>query len=251
MERFQNKSVVVTGAASGIGQAVALRLASEGARLALIDYNAEGLEQTKSQVEKLGAMADNLVCDLSNEAEVTQATNDIMDKLNDVHALSHNAGIAKTYNTHEMTLAQFSEIINVNLVGTFLINRALLPHLLKNDRSYIVNMSSIAEHHPHPWMSAYAASKGGIKSFTRSLFIEYHRQGLRANCICPGSISSNIGDNFKIPDNADADIIRYLTPYGQPHMVAAEHVAGVIAMMCSDDAWHMNGTEVIVDGGRI
>jgi len=84
-----------------------------------------------------------------------------------------------------MSLAQFNEIMNVNLVGTFLINRSLLPYLLKNERSYIVNMSSIAEHHPHPWMSAYAASKGAIKSFTRSLFIEYYRhfsQGKVQSC---------------------------------------------------------------------
>lgn len=251
MLRFKDKSIVVTGAASGIGQAVAVRIASEGGSLALLDCNEEGLIKTKKRVESLGAKAHTFVCDLSHEEEVVETSAKIINSLQSINALSHNAGIAKTYNTHEMSLAQFNEIININLVGTFLINRSLLPHLLKNERSYIVNISSIAEHHPHPWMSAYAASKGAIKSFTRSLFIEYYRQGLRANCICPGSISSNIGDNFKIPKHADADIINYLTPFGSAHMVDAEHVAGVIAMMCSDDAYHMNGTEIMVDGGRI
>lgn len=252
MKRFEDKRVIVTGAASGIGKAAAMRMASEGAILGLLDLNHDRLIKTAQEISKQhGTSVFSRQCDVGDFDEVEESINSLAKDMGGLQALSHNAGILKVYNTHEMTLKQWNELIRVNLTGTFAVNRFALPHLLKNEVSYLVNMSSIAEHHPHPWAAAYSATKGGIHSFTRSLFIEYHRQGLRANTVKPGSIQSDLATNFSFPEGSDKELIKFLTPFGAAHMVGPEHAAGTIAFLCSDDAYHINGTEIVVDGGKI
>lgn len=252
MKRFQNKSVLITGAASGIGRAAAIRIAREGGNLALLDINSVQLQDLAHDImEKYGVKVVYSQCDVTSFDEAQAIINKLADEIGGIQSLSHNAGILRCYNTHEMALAEWNEIISVNLTGTFNVNRHALPHLLKNKTSYIVNTSSIAIEQPHPWMAAYAATKGAIKSFTRSLFIEYCLQGLHANCVLPGSIKSELGGMFKIPVGADPILLKTLIPFGKANLVSADQVAGVIALLASDDAAHINGTEITVDGGKI
>jgi NAD(P)-dependent dehydrogenase (short-subunit alcohol dehydrogenase family) len=126
-----------------------------------------------------------------------------------------------------------------------------LPHLLKNKSSALVNNSSSAVIHPHPWLAAYSASKGAIKSFTQSLYVEYSLQGLRANCVLPGRIETGLARNFSIPEGANPELLKILVPLGRVNLVAPDKVAGVVAFLLSDDALHINGTEILVDGGQI
>lgn len=251
MRRFQGRNVLITGAASGIGFAAANRIASEGGNLALLDINSD---QLKTAIERIKHHNTKIVYEICNVADF-DATKNAIDKLCEktegIQALSHNAGILKCYNTHEMTLEQWNEILSINLTGTFNVNRHALPYLLKNKRSYLVNTSSIAAYYRHPWMSAYSATKGAIKSFTRSLFIEYCLQGLRANCVLPGSIDTPLSRSFNIPEGANPELIKSLTPLGKAEMVSPESVAGAIAFLASDDAVHINGTEISVDGGKV
>lgn len=100
-------------------------------------------------------------------------------------------------------------------------------------------------------MAAYAASKGGIKSFTKSLFIEYALQGLRANCILPGGFKTKLASQFSVPPKANPDLVKYLNPLSRDNEVDVAHIAGVIALLLSDDALHINGTEILIDGGKI
>ena len=251
MKRLTDKNILITGASSGIGRAAAIRLAKEGANLALLDINTDGLNDIAQELEQYPVSVFIKKCDVSNFCEVETAIKKIAQAIGGFQGLSHNAGILICCNTHEMTLEQWNEIISVNLTGTFNVNRHALPFLLKNETSYIVNTSSIAADHRHPWMAAYAATKGAIKSFTRSLFIEYCLQGLHANCVMPGSIESNLSNTFQIPANANPDLIKTLIPFGESKMVSADYVAGVIAMLLSNDAYHINGTEITVDGGKI
>ncbi len=252
MQRFKNRNVMITGAASGIGYATAVRIAQEGGNLALLDIN---IEQLKIVTNELARVYNIKVvcaqCNVSSFTETHSVINQLVTELGSIQALSHNAGILRCYHTHEMTSDQWNEIISVNLTGTFNVNRHAIPHLLKNKTSYLVNNSSIAIDQPHPWMSAYVATKGAIKSFTRSLFIEYFLQGLRANCVLPGSIESELSATFNLPEGANPDLVKTLIPLGESRLVSAEHVASVIAMLTSDDAFHINGTEIIVDGGRV
>jgi NAD(P)-dependent dehydrogenase (short-subunit alcohol dehydrogenase family) len=252
MKRFTNKNVLITGAASGIGHAAATRIASEGGNLALLDVNGDKLAQVAHELSEKYAV--NVIyekCNVADFEEVKAAIDLSCEQLGGIQALSHNAGILRCYNTHEMTLEQWNEVISVNLTGTFNVNRHALRHLLKNKHSYVVNTSSIAAYYRHPWMSAYSATKGAIKSFTRSLFIEYAQQGLRANCVLPGSIDTPLGRSFQIPEGADPKLLKSLVPFDHATLVSPESVAAAIAFLASDDAFHINGTEISIDGGKI
>ena len=163
--------------------------------------------------------------------------------------LCHCAGILRTYHTHEMTFEQWHEIIDINLNGTFHVNHAALPHLLKNRFSALVNCSSTSALGSHPWMAAYAASKGGILSMTRALYQEYVKQGLRANCVIPGGIATSLHGDFKAPEGADMELLKGAMPF--VGFAKPAHAASVIAFLASDDARYVNGTEVRADGGAL
>ena len=250
--RFKKKNVLITGAASGIGRAAAERIASEGGNLALLDLDTGKLEEVARDLQdRFGGKVVYRKCDVSHFGQVKDTIDQLCDELGGIQSLSHNAGILRCYNTHEMSLEQWNEIISVNLTGTFNVNRHALPHLLKNQCSYLVNTSSIAAYYRHPWMSAYSATKGAILSFTRSLFIEYFQQGLRANCVLPGSINTPLARSFHIPKGADPKLLQSLVPFTPPVSVSPENVAATIAFLASDDAFHINGTEISVDGGKV
>lgn len=249
MNRFHNKNVLITGAASGIGKAAALRFGAEGANLALTDIDLQKLEgvarelkdQYKIQIVYAG-------CQIAHPIEVQKCIDSLSEKLGGLHILNHNVGILRPYHTHEMTPEQWNEIVSINLSGTFYANRYALPHLLKNKTSYIVNTSSCAYSQPHPWLSAYAATKGGIVSFTRSLFLEYALQGLHANCILPGGTDTPLARSFTIPDGGNLALLSSMMRFGKAAWIPTEKVAAAIAFLASDDASHVNGTELFVDG---
>jgi NAD(P)-dependent dehydrogenase (short-subunit alcohol dehydrogenase family) len=251
MKRFQNRNVLITGAASGIGFAAAYRIASEGGNLALLDINSDGLKKAVEELKQFNTKIVYEVCNVADFGATKSAIDKMCEEIGGIQALSHNAGILRCYNTHEMSLEQWNELLSVNLTGTFNVNRHAIPHLLKNERSYLVNNSSIASYYRHPWMSAYSATKGAIKSFTRSLFIEYCFQGLRANCVLPGSIDTPLNINFRIPEGANPELLKSIVPFDKPNLVSPESVAAAIAFLASDDAMHINGTEISVDGGKV
>jgi len=232
MRRFEGKVALVTGAASGIGKATADRLAEEGGTVARVDL-APGCEY---------------VCDVSDEAAVARTVADVVAKHDRLDVVCNVAGILRADHTHELETENFDRILRVNLYGTFFVCRAAIPHLLKT-RGCIVNTSSTAALGSHPWMAAYAASKGGILSLTRSIAAEYVKQGLRASCVCPGGIVTPLHAQFRMPKGADPDLLRRampLVPYAGP-----EHAASVIAFLASDDAHYITGAEIRADGGAL
>jgi len=250
MNRFQNRNIMITGAATGIGRAAALRIAQEGGNLALLDINDHKLDELVIELQTYKVKVVHAKVDVVDFLATQSAIDNLSHELGGIQGLSHNAGILRSYHTHEMTPEQWDDIIAVNLTGTFNVNRHALPHLLKNESSYLVNTSSVAIYQPHPWLAAYAATKGGIAAWTRSLFVEYFLQGLHANWILPGSIESNLAHAFQMPPGANPDLLKTLIPLGKSKLVSADHVASIIALLCSDDAYHINGAEISVDGGK-
>jgi NAD(P)-dependent dehydrogenase (short-subunit alcohol dehydrogenase family) len=248
MRRFEDKVVVITGAASGIGRACALRLAEEGARLALADLQAEGLEATAKQARELGAACETSVADVSDEASVRSLVAGAASRFGRLDVLLNVAGILRFDHTHELALANWSKVLAVNLTGTFLMCREAIPHLLET-RGNIVNIASTAGMRGHPWTAAYAASKGGVIALTCGIAIEYAKQGLRANAICPGSIETPITKAFAVPEGADPKLVRRMMPL--TGFVGPEKVAGAVAFVASDEGSHITGETLRIDGGAL
>ena len=260
MKRLEGKRILVTGAASGIGQATALRLLDEGAVVVAADIAAEGLGKTQAQAEEAG-IGDRLTTtpmDVGNEDSVTDGVCSAVETLGGLDSLVNAAGILRAAHTHQTSTELWNQIINVNLTGTFLVVREALPALLANSRSAIVNFSSTSASFAHPYMAAYAASKGGIQAFTHSLALEYAKDGLRAACVAPGSVKSGITDATVgyLPKDADWSLFPRLMPIlpataesSGAGMAEPAAIAGVIAMLVSDDGAWITGTEIRIDGG--
>ena len=248
MRRFEDRVAIVTGAASGIGHATALRLASEGATLLCTDVRVAELEDTVKCLLEDGASAAALACDVSNPDQVKEAVGEALERFGRLDVLCNIAGILQFTHTHEVKLEDWNRVLAVNLTGTFLMCREAIPHLLET-RGAIVNTASTAALAGHPWTAAYSASKGGVLALTYGLAIEYGKQGLRANAICPGSVRTPMHDQFELPAGADGKLVYRIMPLDQ--FRGPEVAAGAIAFLASDDAAHINGVALRCDGGAL
>ncbi|MEV6233836.1 SDR family NAD(P)-dependent oxidoreductase [Saccharopolyspora shandongensis] len=253
MERFEGRRVLITGAGSGIGQATVHRILAEGGRVVGLDRDEQGLAATAATAAENGT-ADRLttaVVDIADEGSVRAGVADAVATLGGLDVLVNAAGILRSAHTHETTLEFWNTILAVNLTGTFLMTREALPALLESGRGVVVNFSSTSASFTHPYMAAYAASKGGIQSFTHALAGEYAKQGLRAVAVAPGSISSGMttGRGPGLPEDADMSLFAKLIPAIGQGMAGPETVAGVVAMLASDDGAFVTGTELRIDGG--
>lgn len=248
MQRFRDRAVLVTGAASGIGRATAERLATEGADLYLTDVAEAGLAEAGDAARAAGARVETARLDVCDEDAVAATVDAAAGALGRLDALCNVAGILRFDHAHELALDDWNRVLTVNLTGTFLMCRAAIPHLLAT-RGAIVNVASTAGLAGQPWASAYAASKGGVLGLTYSLAVDYAAQGLRINAVCPGGIVTPMIEAFRLPEGADMKLLDRVTP--PTGMKGPETVAGVIAMLASDDAAHMTGSAVRVDGGSL
>lgn len=246
MQRFRDRVVFLTGAASGIGRATAERLAAEGASLWLADVQEEPLQALIAALGADGAAAEGRRCDVSEEQDVDAAVAACVARFGRLDVLCSVAAILRFDHFHQIRTADWNRVLAVNLTGTFFACRAALPHLLET-RGNIVNVSSTAAVHGQPWAGAYAASKGGILAMTQSIATDYAKQGLRANCVLPCDIATPIFQEFQLPEGADPKLVRrVMAPRGSGKPA---DVAAVIAMLASDDAAHMTGAAIRVDGG--
>jgi len=248
MQRFEGKVALITGAASGIGRATAERLAQEGASLVVTDIAAAPLEETAKLAREHGANVEAIVCNVADPDDVKSTVEEAIGHFGALHVLCNVAGVLKFGHTHEFSLEDWNRIIGVNLTGTFLMCREAIPHLLAT-RGVIVNIGSTAALRGHPWTPAYSASKGGVLAFTNGLAIEYGRQGLRANTVCPGSISTPMVNEFQLPEGGDQRLLKRIMPLDQ--FRGPEVVASTIAFLASEDAAHINGEAIRVDGATL
>lgn len=248
MERFADKVVLITGAASGIGRATAERLASEGATLAISDVNADGLAETAATCEASGAKVLSVVANVADEASVAELVASAVDAHGRLDVAVNVAGILHFEDLRRTQLSDWDRIIAVNLTGTFLVCREVMDHLLATGGN-IVNTASTASLAGHPWAVSYSASKGGVYALTQCLAVEFGKQGVRCNSVAPGSILTPIQNEFRLPEGADIKLVNRITALDEHR--GPDTVASAIAFLASDDASHVNGTCLKVDGGTL
>lgn len=240
------KAALVTGAGGGLGQATAIALAQAGADICIVDVKAEGLAETKAQVEALGRKAFIHVADLGVAENCPASVDAAIAEFGRLDALCNVAGILKLANSHEMPLADWNLVIAVNLTAPFLLCKAAIPHLLKNNGA-IVNVTSLAAHIGEAYAAAYCATKGGLAQLTKSMAMEYLKQPIRINAISPGGMATPIGASFVPPTGADMDLLARFRPIRG--LVEVADMANMIAYLASDAASGFHGAIIQMDKG--
>jgi len=240
--------VLVTGAASGIGEAVCVRLIEEGAAVALVDRDADRLEALRAKLAGQGGRLAAFRVEVGDEAAVRAAVDGAVASLGALRGVVTSAGIFDPGDMQPLAgveLATFERTLRVNLVGTFLVVKYALPHLVAHGGA-IVTVASTAGVRGHGFGSGYTASKGGVVALTRLLAEQYAGQGVRTNCICPGATDTPMtGGVYHQPEMKQR--MQRAIPLGR---VAEPHEIGDVAcFLLSDDAAYVNGQILPVDGG--
>jgi NAD(P)-dependent dehydrogenase (short-subunit alcohol dehydrogenase family) len=251
--RLRGRRAIVTGAASGIGRAAALRFAREGARVLASDIDIAAGETLEHEASAQGLPVAFVGCDVTDEASVEALVLDAEQRFGGLDTVFANAGIEQpSALTEALEEAIWSRVLAVNLTGTFLVCRAAVPALLRVGGGAIVTNASVAAFANVGGNAAYAASKGGVMALTRVLALENAQRNIRVNAVCAGVIDTamNARHRDRAPD-AEAWLAgaQAITPMGR--LGTAEEVAAVAAFLASDEAGFVTGIGMLVDGGRV
>jgi len=240
---LKGRTAVLTGGAAGIGFAIAQRLAASGARLSLWDRDAAALERAAAA---LGGNTHTARPNVADEADVSRALQSTLAALGRVDVLVCSAGITgPNTTTWEYPVAAWKEVLDVNLTGVFLCNRAVVPHMRANDYGRIVNIASIAGKEGNPNASAYSASKAGVISLTKSLGKELAKTGIRVNCVTPAAVRTGMFDQMT---QAHIDFMLSKIPMGR--FGSVEEIAALVAWLCTEDCSFSTGAVFDLSGGR-
>jgi len=245
MGKLDNRIAVVSGAASGIGRAIALRLAEEGARLGLLDVKDQA--ETLTLLRDKGAQADAWTADVTDEDQVNRAVAAIGERFGKIDVLVNNAGILSGRKPwHEHTKAEVERFIDVNYIGYFLVSKAAYPWLKKSDvPARIINVASRTFFSAPPGQMAYIASKGAVIGMTRVLARELGEEGITVNAVMPGQVPTPGTREFTSDEVFERTMqAQAIKKIGQP-----EDLANLVAFIASDDARLITGQTIIVDGG--
>lgn len=250
---LKDKVAVITGAASGIGHATALLFAAERARVVLADVDEAGLERALATIRASGGEASAKRCDVSVEAEVRELLAFTLTTYGGLDTVFNNAGIEQPVTpSTEVAESLFDRVMDVNLKGTFFGCKHALPLLRARGGGTIVNNSSVSAFANVGGNVAYAASKGAVMSLTRVLAIEYARENIRVNAICPGVIDTEMNRrNLELASNPEAAQARWMhaTPMGR--MGTPEEVAQTVLYLASSQSSFTTGVGLLIDGGRV
>lgn len=256
MTRLQGKNALITGASSGIGQAIAIRLAQEGCNIA-INYrkNPEEAEDTEEMalqkacgdVDRCGVKSLLVQGDVSQEQDVIEMFDTVIQKLGAIDILINNAGIQIESPSHELNIEDFDRVIGVNLRGAYLCARETIKHLLGQNRpGTIINISSVHEIIPRPLYISYSISKGGMENLTKSLALEYANRGIRVNAIAPGATITPINQDW-VENPEKKAIVESHIPMGRAG--TSEEMAAAVVFLASDEAAYITGQTLFIDGG--
>ncbi|MBG31418.1 MAG: short-chain dehydrogenase [Opitutae bacterium] len=253
-KRMQDKIAVVTGGGKGIGQAIARRLATEGAKVAVWETDEASAQANVLSIQGDGGTAIAVTCDVTDSSTVLAAIATTESDLGKVSVLVNNAGIAHVGTVEDTSEEDFDRVQQVNVKGTFNCLRALVPRMVENGGGAILNLASIASRLGISERFAYSASKGAVLAMTLSVAKDYVNKGIRCNCICPGRVHTPFVDGYLekyYDDDAERlEMFQKLSEY-QPvgRMGKPEEIAAVAAFLCSDESSFVTGSAYDVDGG--
>jgi meso-butanediol dehydrogenase/(S,S)-butanediol dehydrogenase/diacetyl reductase len=257
--RYRGKAALVTGAASGIGRATAIRLAAEGASVWCADVNEEGLNKTTAFIEEQlatngagdrddegGGAVRGGALDVTDPEQCHRVVDDAVAAFGRLDVLCNIAGVGGSAHTLEESFERFQLMMAVNAAGPFLLCQAALPVLIER-KGNIVNLASTAGIIGQAYCAAYCASKHAVVGLTRALAIEYGRTGVRVNAVCPGGVNTNIIAGFTPPEGASMSLVS--RSFLNRDLQEPESVAAMVAYVGSDEAYYVNGAVLAVDGG--
>jgi glucose 1-dehydrogenase len=247
------KVAIVTGAAQGIGQACAVRLAREGAKVALCDVNGAAGERAAKAIRDGGGTAVHAVGDVAKPADVDKVVGATLQAFGRIDVLVNNAGVVDDAPFLDLGIEEFDRVLGINLRGAFLMGQAVARHMAGRagggvSPGAIVNMSSINEKFGLPDHVAYSVSKGGISQLTKAMAVALAPLGIRVNAVGPGTIDTPLLENV-VRDAAFRAKVLSRTPLGR--FGRPEEIAAIVAWLASDEASYVTGTTVFADGGRL
>jgi NAD(P)-dependent dehydrogenase (short-subunit alcohol dehydrogenase family) len=250
MGRVLGKACVVTGAGSGIGKAIAERLAEEGGQVICVDLNADGATAAAEGIRQAGGTAEAYTADVSDPQQVAGFVARCVERYGGIHVLVNNAGVNIPGVFHEVSDAVIDKTLNINVKGPMYGCRAAIPHMLRQGGGAIVNISSVNGLVSEPFLAVYSASKGAVVMLTKGIALDYAKQGIRCNAICPGWVDTPI--NYAHAAMLGGlqqvyDTIGSFQPIGRPGQ--PREIAHLALFLASDEASFITGSIVSADGG--
>jgi len=243
---LEGRVCVVTGAASGIGRAVAESLAEAGAWVALVDRNGDAVRQVAHEIAESGTRVLALECDIADEAAVAAAALRVRSELGPVAGLVNNAGLLRPGALEDVSVAEWNAVLAINLTGYLLCAREFGRDMLAAGRGSIVHIASVSALHPQTRSGAYSASKAGVLLLNKQMAAEWGPRGVRSNAVCPGMIRTALSAKFYEEPGFEAKraAVTASRRVGEPIDIAEPAL-----FLLSDRAGYVNGTELVVDGG--